>query len=103
MPIDFYQEKIYTLFNNTKIITAAAFAPKWKKSKLCGPGGIRTLDLFSAMAKNAGENRKKEVFYVYYRPNSTVYFSVFVPNCTRVVPDARENERRPAALSKWKI
>lgn len=52
------------------------------------------------MAKNPGENRKKAVFYVYYRPKSTAYFSVLVRNRTRAVPDARIIERRSADLSK---
>jgi hypothetical protein len=54
--------------------------------KYYGPGGspaacrrIRTLGFFSAMDKNAGENRKNAVYYVYYRPKSPLCFSITVP------------------------
>jgi hypothetical protein len=30
VPIDFYQKKNYTLFNNKKIRKTATFAPRWK-------------------------------------------------------------------------
>jgi hypothetical protein len=34
------------------------------RSSICGPGGIRTRDLFSTMDKNAGEKAKIAVYYV---------------------------------------
>jgi len=64
MPIDFYQKKNYTLFNNKKIRKTATFAPRWKLSKLCGPGGIRTRGLFSAIEEQLGEKGENAVHYV---------------------------------------
>ena len=94
-------KKRNTLYLRIKNYKSGHSPPGEKIVNLGGPGGIRTLDLFSAMGKNAGNKAKIAVFYVYYRPKSTVCFSILVPNCTRVVPAARKNERRSAALSMW--
>jgi hypothetical protein len=64
----------------------------------CGPGGIRTLDLLSAIDKQVGENGKKAVYYVYFVPKSPYCSSISVPelflNCTRSVPDMHRYEAR---------
>ena len=55
--------------------------------KFCGPGGIRTRGLFSAIEEQVGEKGKKAVYYVYYVPKSPYCDSISVPklfpNCTR--------------------
>ena len=56
----------------------------------CGPGGIRTRGLFSAIDEQVGEKGEKAVYYVYYVPKSPYCASISVPelfpNCTRSVP-----------------
>jgi hypothetical protein len=39
--------------------------------------------LLSAMDKNAVENRKIVVYYVYFLIKSTCFFNILVPACTR--------------------
>jgi hypothetical protein len=43
------------------------------------PGGIRTLDLFSAIDEQVGEKGEKAVYYVYYVPKSPDCISISVP------------------------
>jgi len=66
--------------------------------KFCGPGGIRTLDLFSAIDEQVGEKEEKNVYYV---PKSPYCASISVPelfpNCSR----SMKQGRRSANLSKW--
>ena len=45
----------------------------------CGPGGIRTRGLFSAIEEQVGEKGKKVVFYVYCVPKSPYCISISVP------------------------
>jgi hypothetical protein len=47
--------------------------------KICGPGGIRTRGLFSAIEEQVGEKRKKAVHYVYYVTKSPYCASISVP------------------------
>jgi hypothetical protein len=57
-----------------------------------GPGGIRTLDLFSAMDKQVGEKGKKDVYYVYFVPKSaynllhSLHCLLFKHICSQIVP-----------------
>jgi hypothetical protein len=44
-----------------------------------GPGGIRTLGLFSAIEEQVGEKGEKAVYYVYYVPKSPYCASISVP------------------------
>ncbi len=58
---------------------------------------IRTIDLFTAMDKNAGENGKIVVYYVYYHPESTLDYSISVPELCPVciVIKQRKATRNP--------
>ena len=58
--------------------------------QLSGPGGIRTLDLFSAIEEQVGENA---VHYVYYVPKSPYCASISVPE---LFPDIHRYEARKA-------
>ena len=66
--------------------------------KSCGPGGIRTRGLFSAIDEQIGEKGKKAVYYVYYLPKSPYCVSISVPelypNCTRRY-EARKGDPQP--------
>ena len=71
--------------------------------KYCGPGGIRTRGLFSAIEEQIGEKGKKAVHYVYYVPKSP-YNSLrsllavqayLYPNCSR----SMKQGKAPVALS----
>jgi hypothetical protein len=64
--------------------------------KFCGPEGIRTLDLFSAIDEQVGEKGKKAVYYVYYVPKSPYCYSIFVPE---LCPDMYRYEARKAIRS----
>jgi hypothetical protein len=62
--------------------------------KFCGPGGIRTRGLFSAIEEQVREKGKKAVYYVYCVPKSPYCASVSVPklfpNCTRSMKQGKE-------------
>src|SRR4030042_4471996 len=61
--------------------------------KFCGPEGIRTLDLFSAIDEQVGEKGEKAVYYVYFVPKSPynslrslhAVTAYLYPNCSRIV------------------
>jgi hypothetical protein len=68
-----------------------------------GPGGIRTLDFFSAIDIMAGVKGKKAVYYVYFVPKSPYCSSISIPelfpNCAPICIGMKQG-RRSAALSK---
>ena len=47
--------------------------------KFCGPGGIRTRGLFSAIDEQVGEKEEKNVYYVYDVLKSPYCSSISVP------------------------
>jgi hypothetical protein len=59
-----------------------------------GPGGIRTLDFFSAIEEQVGEKGEKAVYYVYFVPKSPYCSSISVPELFPQY-EARKGDLKP--------
>jgi hypothetical protein len=62
--------------------------------KFCGPGGIRTLDLFSAIDEQVGEKGEKLSITYNLCQNHHTVLAYLYPNCSRFVPDMHRYEVR---------
>jgi hypothetical protein len=86
--------------------------PPWVRGYSGGPGGIRTLDLFSAIDEQGGEKEKNAVYYVYFVPKSAYnslrsllavsayLYPNYAPICTRNMKQGKAT-RKPVQMGIW--